>query len=66
MKHIREYLPTGELHVGEFRAIHHEAFHQFTVISRKTLRKVAESVVKKWNAEQPDTWHYEVLEEVEK
>jgi hypothetical protein len=65
MKYLRTHIPTGEKYIDEFNISHHSDFHHYNVISRSKLMATAKSVVERWNNYHPDTWHYEVLEEVE-
>ena len=65
MKYINTHVPSGRTYPGQFNASHHHVFADPDGYGLRMLRTVAEGLIAKWNRQQPDTWHYELVKETQ-
>ena len=54
----RTHIPTNTTHIGEFRPVHNEVFHNPDWYTQRKLDEVMHALITKWNRNQPTEWRY--------
>lgn len=53
-----KHLPSGRIYESKWTAAQHHCFCFPDSHSARTLQKVCDELVAKWNRQQPETWQY--------
>jgi hypothetical protein len=61
MQYKRTHIPTGSVYIGKFNGTQHWAFSDSAKANQKERSGAAFLLIREWNMQQPDTWHYVLI-----